>query len=50
MGSPPSHDEIAKRAQDIAKRRGGARGGEADDFLQAERELRRERGLPVEKP
>ena len=43
----PSHDEIAKRAQEIAERRGGTRGKEVDDFLQAERELRRERGLPV---
>jgi hypothetical protein len=49
MAQPPSHDDIAKRAQDIAKRRGGARGSEVDDFLQAERELRTERGLPVEK-
>jgi len=45
---PPSHDDIAKRAIEIAKRRGGARGSERDDWLQAERELRRERGLPVE--
>lgn len=45
---PPTHDDIA-RALDIAKRRGGARGGELDDFLQAERELRQERELPVEK-
>jgi Protein of unknown function (DUF2934) len=45
---PPSHDDIAKRALEIAKRRGAARGGERDDFLQAERELRRECKLPVE--
>jgi hypothetical protein len=45
---PPSHDDIAKRALEIAKRRGGARGGERDDFLQAERELRLERKLPVD--
>ncbi len=50
MAAPPSHDEIAKRAQEIAKRRGGVHGGELADFLQAERELRRERGLPVGKP
>jgi Protein of unknown function (DUF2934) len=46
--APPSHDDIAKRALEIAKRRGGVRGGERDDFLQAERELREERALPVE--
>jgi hypothetical protein len=44
---PPSHDDIAKRAQEIAKRRGGVRGSELADFQQAERELRKERGLPT---
>lgn len=50
MGQPPpSHDDIAKRARAIAQRRGGARGPELEDWLQAERELRTERGLLVEK-
>jgi hypothetical protein len=42
---PPSHDDIARRAIEIAKRRGGVTGSELADWLQAERELRRERGL-----
>jgi hypothetical protein len=41
---PPSHDDIARRAIEIAKRRGG-RAIDVDDWQQAERELRRERGL-----
>jgi ABC-type phosphonate transport system ATPase subunit len=45
---PPNHDEIGERAFQIAQRRGGNLEALVDDWLQAERELRRERGLPVD--
>jgi hypothetical protein len=35
----PTHSEIARRAYAIYQARGGAPGGELDDWLQAEREL-----------
>lgn len=44
----PSYEEIAQRAYEIYERRGGGHGGEVNDWHQAERELREERGLPVE--
>lgn len=46
--APPTHEAIAKRARQIAERRGGALGQELQDWLQAERELRTELGLAVE--
>jgi len=45
--APPTHDQIATRALEIAKRRGGAHGQETEDWAQAERELRVELGLQV---
>jgi hypothetical protein len=38
--SEPSTDEIARRAYEIFLERGGAHGNDADDWLQAELELR----------
>lgn len=35
----PTHDEIARRAYEIHRERGGAPGTDQDDWLQAEREL-----------
>ena len=40
---PPSHDEIAQRAQTIWEQRGRPEGEEMEHWLQAERELRTER-------
>jgi hypothetical protein len=45
---PPTHDEIGARAFEIAQRRGGNLEALVEDWLQAERELRLERGLPVD--
>jgi hypothetical protein len=45
---PPTHDEIGQRAFEIAQRRGGNLEALAEDWLQAERELRLEQGLPVD--
>ena len=39
MPIQPTKAEIAKRAHDIYKARGGAHGRDLDDWLQAEREL-----------
>jgi hypothetical protein len=39
----PVHAEIAQRAYEIYIRRGGAPGNPADDWFEAERELRRSR-------
>lgn len=39
--TPPTHEQIAKRAREIFLARGGAPGNETDDWLQAERELKR---------
>jgi hypothetical protein len=36
---PPSHEEIARRAHEIAEARGGEPGHELEDWLQAEKEL-----------
>jgi DUF2934 family protein len=36
---PPTHDEIALVAYDIYVDRGGAAGGEVDDWLEAEKRL-----------
>ena len=38
--TPPTPDEIAERAFEIYLARGGEPGHEAEDWLQAERELR----------
>ena len=40
-GHDPSPDEIAQRAYEIYLTRGGGHGGELDDWLEAERQLRR---------
>jgi hypothetical protein len=40
----PTPEEIAKRAHEIWLARGGGAGGDLEDWLQAERELRAERG------
>lgn len=45
--APRSHDlheEIARRAYELYLERGGADGHAEDDWLQAEREIRREKG------
>ena len=39
MATPPSHDEIARRAYELYRQRGGSDGRDWDDWLQAEREL-----------
>ena len=39
----PSHEEIRRRAYEIYLERGGLPGDELDDWLRAERELRRSR-------
>ena len=41
----PSRDDIARRAYDLYQERGAAPGGEVDDWLRAERELREKRAL-----
>jgi hypothetical protein len=41
-GPAPSHEEIARRANEIWRARAGAPGSEVEDWLQAERELREE--------
>ncbi len=40
----PSHEEISRRAYEIYLARGGEQGREAEDWFQAERELREARG------
>jgi len=40
----PTPEEIAKRAHEIWLARGGGPGSDLEDWLQAERELRTERG------
>ena len=35
----PSRDEVALRAYDLYRQRGGGDGGDLDDWLQAERDL-----------
>ena len=40
----PSQEEIARRAYEIFLSRGGGPGHEAEDWLQAEKELREGRG------
>jgi hypothetical protein len=40
----PTQEEIAKRAHEIYLARGGAQGCDMDDWLQAERELKQQRG------
>jgi hypothetical protein len=40
----PTQEEIAKRAHEIYLARGGAHGCDMDDWLQAERELKQQRG------
>ncbi len=39
QGSALSRDEVARRAYDLYQQRGGADGGDLDDWLQAERDL-----------
>jgi DUF2934 family protein len=41
----PSRDEIARRAYDLYQERGAAPGGEVDDWLRAEQELREKQPL-----
>ena len=48
MGGPrtdgphiPAHDDIARRAYELYEERGGGHGRDWEDWLQAERELRR---------
>lgn len=41
----PSRDEIAQRAYDLYQERGAAPGGEVDDWLRAEQELREKQPL-----
>lgn len=40
VGALPSHDEIAQRAFELYQTRGYGDGGELNDWLRAERELR----------
>jgi hypothetical protein len=40
----PTHDDIARRAYEIYRERGGADGLEVDDWIRAERELTTLRG------
>lgn len=35
-----SHEEVARRAYELFEARGGAEGGELDDWLEAERQLK----------
>lgn len=42
-GTPPTHDEIAEAAYFRHLRRGGGQGGEFNDWIEAERELRERR-------
>ena len=43
----PSHDEIAQRAYQLYQQRGGEPGHEEDDWLQAERDLRKQKTQPA---
>lgn len=43
----PTQAEIARRAHEIYRARGGAPGCDLDDWLQAERELKAEAGQPL---
>ena len=45
----PTREEIELRAYEIYVERGGARGQEMEDWLQAERELVEKCGEPVQK-
>lgn len=45
VGPEPTHDEIRRRAYEIFERRGATPGDPVADWLSAEAELRRERGL-----
>jgi hypothetical protein len=38
-----SRDDVALRAYDLYRQRGGGDGGDLDDWLQAERDLQRQR-------
>jgi len=42
----PSHEEIARRAYELALKRGGEPGREQEDWLQAEKDLRAEKTRP----
>ena len=42
---PPTHNEIALRAYELYVQSGGHHGRHIDHWLEAERQLRRERGL-----
>jgi hypothetical protein len=46
----PTPEQIRKRAQEIFEARGCAPGGELEDWLQAERELKSGTGPRVENP
>jgi hypothetical protein len=43
----PTQAEIARRAHEIYRARGGAAGCDLDDWLKAERELKAETGQPL---
>ena len=45
LAPPPTHDEIAARAWQLYMARGGNHGNDQHDWLEAERQLRQERGL-----
>lgn len=46
----PTHDEIAKRAYELYLARGTTPGHALDDWLEAERQLAAEVGVPVPRP
>jgi hypothetical protein len=43
QGVVPTPEDIRRRAQELFKARGGAPGGELDDWLRAEQQLKKER-------
>jgi len=45
VAPPPPHEEIAARAWELYTARGGDHGHDQQDWLEAERQLRQERGL-----
>lgn len=46
QGTPPSREEIARRAYELFMKRGGEPGHEQEDWLQAELILREEKTRP----
>jgi hypothetical protein len=45
--TPPTHDEIAQRAYGLYEQSGRQSGRDAEFWLEAERQLRKERGLKL---